>query len=156
MIDKKHSRYFEVLMNNLVKMLDENLEYYDHLVEGDTLYITVFSNRKEVSCPFCGTVSTKTHSLYQKSFQDLPIQDKKVIIRLMNRKLFCQNSSCGRKTFAERFEFIDFKAKKTHRLEHKIREIALNCSTISASNTLRRNTVDVSRTTISNLLKKQN
>ena len=137
-------------------MLDENLEYHDYTLDNNTLYMTVFSNRKDVRCPFGGTLSNKTHSIYEKSFQDLPIQDKKVIIRLMNRKLFCQNSSCGRKTFAERFEFIDFKAKKTHRLEHKIREIALNCSTISASNTLRRNTVDVSRTTISNLLKKQN
>ena len=137
-------------------MLDENLEYHDYTLDNNTLYMTVFSNRKDVRCPFGGALSNKTHSIYEKSFQDLPIQDKKVIIRLMNRKLFCQNSSCGRKTFAERFEFIDFKAKKTHRLEHKIREIALNCSTISASNTLRRNTVDVSRTTISNLLKKQN
>ncbi len=103
-------------MNSLVKMLDENLEYHDHTLDGNTLYITVFSNRKEVRCPFCGTLSSKTHSIYEKSFQDLPIQDKKVIIRLMNRKLFCQNSSCGRKTFAERFEFIDFKAKKNSSL----------------------------------------
>lgn len=55
----------------------------------------------------------------------------------MKRKLFCHNSSCKRKTFAERFEFIDFKAKKTHRLENSIREVALTCSTISASNTLK-------------------
>ncbi len=142
-------------MNNLVKLLDENLEYHEHTLDGDTLYITVFSNRKEAICPFCGTSSTKTHSTYEKSFQDLPIQDKKVIIRLINRKLFCQNSLCEHKTFAERFDFIDFKGKKTHRLEHMIREIALNCSTISASNTLKRNVVDVSRTTISKLLKKQ-
>ncbi len=142
-------------MNSLLKMLDENLEYHDHTLDDNILYITVFSNRKEVRCPFCGTLSSKTHFIYEKSFQDLPIQDKKVTIRLMNRKLFCQNSLCGRKTFAERFEFIDFKTKKTHRLENKIREIALNCSTISASNTLRRNTIAMSRTTISNLLKKQ-
>ena len=40
-------------MNSLVKMLDENLEYHDHTLDGNTLYITVFSNRKEVRCPFC-------------------------------------------------------------------------------------------------------
>ncbi len=42
----------------------------------------------------------------------LPIQNKKVIIRLINRKLFCPNLSCNHKTFAERFDFIDFKSKK--------------------------------------------
>ncbi len=142
-------------MNNLVKLLDENLEYREHPLDGDTLYITVFSNRKEVICPFCGTRSTQTHSTYEKSFQDVPIQDKKVIIRLINRKLFCQNASCHHKTFAERFDFISFKGKKTSRLEQMIREVSLNCSTISASHTLKRNVADVSRTTISNLLKKQ-
>ena len=57
-------------MNNLVKLLDENLEYREHTLNGDTLYITVFSNRKEAICPFCGTRSTKTHSTYQKSLFD--------------------------------------------------------------------------------------
>ncbi len=98
--------------------------------------------------------ATKVHSVYKKSFQDLPIQDKKVVITLINKKFFCENSSCAHKTFAERFDFIKDKQKKTTRLEKTIREMSLNCSTITASNLLKQNVVRVSRTTISNLLKK--
>ncbi|WP_209125552.1 transposase family protein [Alkalihalobacillus sp. BA299] len=31
------------------------------------------------------------HSRYKRSFQDLPIQGKKVLITLSNRKMFCDN-----------------------------------------------------------------
>ncbi len=141
-------------MNALVKLLDKNLEYQSHSLDGDTIYLNVSSTRHEVSCPFCGMTATKVHSFYKKSFQDLPIQDKKVFIILMNKKFFCENSSCSHKTFAERFDFIKDKQKKTTRLEKTIREMSLNCSTITASNLLKQNVVQVSRTTISNLLKK--
>ena len=95
--------------------------------------------------------ATKVHSVYKKSFQDLPIQDKKVVITLINKKFFCENSSCAHKTFAERFDFIKDKKKKNTRLEKTIREMSLNCSTITASNLLKQNVVRVNRTTISNL-----
>jgi len=143
------------VMDDLIKLLDQNLKLLENNIEGDPLYLYVESNRTHVKCPFCGTFSTKVHSTYERSFQDLPIQDKKVMVVLNNRKMFCHNQGCPRKTFAERFDFIDYKSKKTKRLEDTIREVSLNCSTISASNTLTRNIVNVSRTTISNLLKKQ-
>lgn len=141
-------------MDTLVKMLDKNLDHIENKIEGDNLYLFVTSNRTSVKCPFCGAVSTKAHSTYERSFQDLPIQDKKVIIVLTNRKMFCHNQDCSRKTFAERFEFSDYKSKKTKRLENTIREVSLNCSTVTASKTLKRSVVNVSRTTISNILKK--
>ena len=44
-------------MDELIKLLDENLDYVSHEIIGDFYYIKVTSNRKEVRCPFCGTVS---------------------------------------------------------------------------------------------------
>lgn len=71
-------------MNEIVKLLDTNLKYLDHTVVDDTIYIFVESLLDTVTCPFCGTLSNKRHSTYQRSFQDLPIQGKKVeiVIRL--------------------------------------------------------------------------
>lgn len=109
-------------MNALVKLLDENLEYQSHSLDGDTIYLTVSSIRNEISCPFCGMTATKVNSVYMRSFQDLSIQDKKVVITLINKKFFCENSSCVHKTFAERFDFIKDKQKKTIRLEKTIRK----------------------------------
>jgi transposase len=69
-----------LFMDEFIKLLDKNLEYLNHKIIDDTIYIYVASIRKEVSCPFCGHMSLKTHSTYERSFQDLPIQGKKVKI----------------------------------------------------------------------------
>ena len=142
-------------MDEIVKMLDKNLNYLNHEVEKDTIKIHIASNREIVICPFCHAKATKVHSTYSKSFQDLPIQGKKVVLILENRKMFCHNANCSKKTFAERFDFLDFKSKKTNRLINHIKETALNCSSVVASTTLKRNVVNISHTTVLNLFKKR-
>lgn len=143
-------------MDELIKLLDENLEYVKHELINDTINIYVISNRKDVVCPFCGQISTKVHSRYMRSFQDLPIQGKKVNIILNNRKMFCSNSMCENKTFAETFDFLPNKAKKTKRLEDEIINISLNVSSITASKILYQNVANVGKSTVCNILKKRN
>lgn len=142
-------------MDEFIKLLDANLDYISHELIDDTYYITVESNREKVICPYCSFVSSRVHSTYIRSFQDLPIQGKKVIVILNNRKMFCDNSSCDHKTFAESFDFLAHKAKKTKRLEDEIVRLSLNSSSVAASNILRNSVVDVSKSTICNLLKKR-
>ena len=77
----------------------------------------MISNLENVKFPDCGVESNKVHSRYKKSFQDLPIQGKKVIIIIKNRNMFCINQDCKRYTFSEKFSFIDSKAKKTIRID---------------------------------------
>lgn len=80
-------------MDEIIKMLDESLDYISHERIDDTLYINV-NNKESLSCPICGMESGKVHSRYKKSFQDLPIQGKKVVIVLRNRNMFCINPKC--------------------------------------------------------------
>ena len=117
-------------------------------------YIKVASNRKTFTCPHCNTESKRIHSHYIKTFQDLPIQDKKVIIVLDNRKFFCENKECSNKTFSETFDCIDFKSKKSKRLIEYIINTSMKLSTIDASKVLEKNGVRVSKSTVHNLLKK--
>lgn len=142
-------------MDEFIKLLDKSLDYVSHEIIDDICYITVTSNRVEAKCPFCGIKSSKAHSTYDKSFQDLPIQGKKVKVILSNRKMFCLNLDCRHKTFAERFEFLPNKAKKTKRLEDEIVRLSLNCSSVATSEILKKNVVEVSKSTICNLLKKR-
>lgn len=142
-------------MNEIIKLLDKNLEYIDHEINDDTLYISVISVKEYVICPYCNTPSNKVHSRYNRTFQDLPIQGLKVIILLRNRKMFCLNTDCNNKTFSEKFSFIEDKAKKTKRLEDEIINLSLNMSSISASKYLKRNLAIVGKSTICNLLKKK-
>lgn len=142
-------------MDNFIKLLDKNLDFISYGIIDDTIYVSTVSNRQEVICPFCKAASVKVHSYYSKSFQDLPIQGKKVIIILNNRKMFCNNLNCNHKTFAEEFEFIVSKGKKTKRLENQIINLSLNVSSITASKYLKRGIANVSKSTICNLLKKE-
>lgn len=143
-------------MKEIIKLLDKNLSYQDHSLIEDTMYINVVSARDSVKCPCCNTPSSKVHSHYKKSFQDLPIQDKKVMIVLNNRKLFCVNEHCNKRTFAETFAFISSKSKKTTRLEREIIRISQHVSSLSAAKIINARVATIGKSTICNLLKKNN
>ena len=143
-------------MESIIKMLDTSLEYISHELIDDTLYITVISNKQDLKCPNCGTVTNKVHSRHSKSFQDLPIQGKKVILLLKNRNMFCVNEKCSKYTFSETFTFLDPKAKKTKRLIEEIIRVSLTQSSISASKYLSESTVEIKKSSICNYLKKNN
>lgn len=142
-------------MDDFIKLLDENLKYIDHEIIEDTIIINVTSEREYLNCPYCNAVSNKIHSHYQRTFQDLPVQGKKVIFFIMNRKMFCNNLQCNYKTFAERFVFLPFKAKKSIRLEKEIIRIAQNVSSLTAEYILNQGISKIGKSTICNLLKKK-
>ena len=142
-------------MDGIVKLLDEKLDYVSHEIKENEILIQVKSNRQKVICPYCQNLSSKEHSRYPRRFQDLPIQGKKVIMIIENRKMFCTNTSCNRTTFAESFPFLSRKSRRTERLENEILSMSLNCSSVAAARHLSKNVVDIGKTTICKLLKKQ-
>ena len=141
-------------MNEMVKRLDKNITYVSHEVQDGRIYIHVKSDIEEAVCPYCGQSSIWKHSRYPKRLQDLPIQGKKVTIIIDTRKFFCRNRDCGRKTFAERFDFSEPNATRTTWLQQEIIGIGLNQSSVSASKHLKRNTCDIGKSTICTLIKK--
>ena len=143
-------------MRDIVQTLDENLVYLDHQIFSDYVVILVASARDEVICPFCGEKSSRVHSTYERSFQDLPIQGSKVYVSIINRKYFCGNQNCPNTTFAESFDCIKAKSKKSERLIDEIMKISVEVSSVSASRMLKNGVVDISKSTICNMLKKNN
>lgn len=141
-------------MEELIRLLDKDLEYIEHEIIDGCIHIKIASKRTRMQCPFCGVLSDKVHSTYERSFQDLPIQGMKVILILINRKVFCRNAECGHTTFAERFEFLSGKSKKTKRLETEIIRLSLNMSSVAAAELLSQNTVSVGKSTVCRLLKR--
>ena len=142
-------------MEELVKMIDENLEYVSHEIEKDRIKIQVKSTRREIECPFCGEKSRKVHSIYERKFQDLPIGGKKVEIVIANKKYFCRNPECENKTFAETFECLPYNARRSHRLTEEIMRVAAEVSSVRASALLKKTTANVGKSTICELLKKR-
>ena len=141
-------------MEEMVKLLSEELQYISHKVSDTGIELYVESTSEQARCPYCGTVSSKVHSTYLRKLQDLPMQGKKVVICLTNRKYFCVNEQCGQRTFAEQFTFFERSATKTKRLVEEIKRIATTQSALSASKYLRQSVAQVGKSTICNLLKK--
>ncbi len=142
-------------MDSIIEMLDQSLDYQSHELIDNTLYITIKSKKETLKCPDCGYETSKTHSRYLKSFQDLPIQGKKVMLVINNRNMFCKNDNCNKYTFSEQFDFLDSKAKKTKRLIEEIVRVSLTQSSVSAAKYLTESTVDIKKSSICNYLKKK-
>ena len=142
-------------MQDIVEMLDEQLQYVEHVQEGNKLRIRVASKKTTGNCIYCGKESSSVHSVYERRVQDLPIQGKKVTLLINRRKFFCLNEKCSKKTFAEQYKFFRSNERKTLRLQETILEISLRQSSVSASKYLRRHVADVGKSTICNLLKKR-
>lgn len=143
-------------MEDLIKLLDKNLDVDTYEVIDDEIFIYTKSTRTEASCPYCNYSSDKVHSTYTREFKDLPISGKKSNIILKNRKFFCNNSDCKYKTFAETFDFLGFKAKRTKRLEEYIMNVSQNTTSLAAEKLLKKNVVKIGKSSICNLLKKRN
>ena len=141
-------------MDELIKLLDENLEYVSHEIIDGILFLYVVSTHKGANCPYCGQFSSRVHSTYLRRFQDLPVQDKKVTVVIKNRKMFCDNPACEKKTFAETFMFVPRSGRKSKRLIDKIMDVSLNVSSVTAARLLKDSIADVGKSTICNLLKK--
>ena len=141
-------------MKELVKLLDKQLKYEGHEIKGNEIHIRVTSRRNVLNCPYWGKKSRKVHSKYRRMIRDMPISGKKVYMEIVNRKMFCTNVKCTKKTFSERYDFVGSKEKKSKRLEKEIISIGLNSSSTEAARMLSRNTVKISASTVRNLLKK--
>ena len=68
--------------------------------------------------------------------------------------MFCDNPDCTFKTFSERFDFENPKAKKTNRLIEKILATSTKLSSVSASSLLKMGSVKVCKSSICDLIKK--
>lgn len=138
----------------IIRLLDENLECTACRWKSDKIVMEVRSIKNQIRCPYCGSPSTKVHSAYQREIQDIPLLDKQMILLLFTRKLFCKNPDCEHKTFSERFDFVAPNGKKTKRLVERILITSVKMSSVSASYLLKTEAVQVSKSSICDLLKK--
>ena len=100
-------------MNEFIHELGEDYILDDYKIKKDAVVFHISSKCEELMCPYCGEKSNKVHSTYEREIQDLPMQNKKVILLVKTRKMFCHNSLCSKKTFSENHHFVDRKGKKT-------------------------------------------
>ena len=73
-------------------------------VEQDgSVMMSVIPSAVSAICPVCGTPSGRRHSWYRRTAMDLPWRKFTVRLRVWARRFFCDQPTCPRKIFAERF-----------------------------------------------------
>src|SRR5512135_1008479 len=65
--------------------------------------ITVRAASPTAPCPCCGTISKRIQSRSTRTLRDLPASGRPVHLVLQVRRFFCEEKTCVRKIFAERF-----------------------------------------------------
>ena len=88
---------------NACLLLPEALAFRYSTISGNTVEFGLMGSTPFGTCPLCSGISSKVHSYYQRKVGDLPISGKTVKLYISTRKFFCQQDSCPRKVFAERF-----------------------------------------------------
>ena len=143
-------------MEELMKNLDKKLKILNYeYIEGD-LYIYLKRTNKSSICPCCGKKMTKVNDRYYRTVKDLPIQDKKVILKIETKRFFCKNKNCDVNTFSESFDFIEGHARMTTRLKDRIINSSKGMSARASKSVVNSDIANISDDTILRLIKKNN
>lgn len=106
----------------------------DIVIEDTSVSLNLTSWKKSSICPNCGASSERIHSRYIRTLQDLTVFGKTVTIKLLSGKFFCNNSSCSRSIFTERFEnLVKAYSRRTERLNEALVKFAFSLSSEAAS-----------------------
>src|SRR6266567_2897412 len=86
--------------------------------------IAVCAASPAAPCPCCGTISKQIQSRYTRTLRDLPASGRPVHLVIHVRRFFCQENTCVRKIFAERFPSLTLpRVKFTLRLQEALRDM---------------------------------
>ncbi|MBO0588354.1 MULTISPECIES: transposase [unclassified Sporosarcina] len=135
---------------------DPHLELIHVSSVGNSLLITVKSNRSSARCPQCHARCNNVHSRYTRSVQDLPISDQTVYLIIIANKWFCTHANCSIKIFAERFEGISTNGKRTNRTIDVLRKMAFSSSCLAAEKVALAAHIPVSHDTLLSIIKRTN
>lgn len=118
--------FLEFLQHFLPNTQQIRLEDW-HLDTANThLRVTVSSTQTIAHCPVCRDLSSRVHSRYERTLQDLTLAQYSMTLQLQVRKFFCINPACIRRIFTERLPQVTAPwARRTHRLAQFLGAIAL-------------------------------
>ena len=105
-------------------------------------------------CPACGQRSSRVHSHYIRTLQDLPAHGRAIQLQVRLRRFFCDFGDCQRQTFAERVsEVMKPHSRKTRRLIESLQHVGLVTGGEAGARLARELSMPVSADTLLRLLR---
>ncbi len=95
-------------------------------VTAQTIIVKAQAVGGAVACPRCGKRSAQVHSWYVRHPADLPSSGRVVRLEVRVRRLFCRESSCPQRTFAEPLTpVLKRRARRTERLTERLWQVGM-------------------------------
>lgn len=128
--------------------------YVDELtLDPSGLLLLARTTAAQAVCPTCGYASSRVHSRYWRTLQDLPWQDRAVTWRVQVRRFRC--SHCPGRIFVERIPgLMGSKARRTERLSKAQTEIGMVLGGEAGARLSRRLCMPVSGDTVLRLIRR--
>jgi transposase len=102
------------------------LETWSLKPASHSITLTLNSRHRATRYPLCGRWARRVHSRYERILADLPWGEHAITVRLGVRRMFCDNTRCGRRIFAERLPGVAAPwARRTARLAHRLTALGL-------------------------------
>ncbi|MQS16127.1 ISL3 family transposase [Streptomyces kaniharaensis] len=89
---------------------------------GRSIRVHARSRTPGEACPGCGTWSERAHSRYERRISDTSVSGQELVLHLRVRRFFCDNTKCGKRTFAEQIPGLTFRYGRCTVPLRKVRE----------------------------------
>jgi transposase len=67
--------------------------------ENDLIRVMARTRDEPVPCPVCGALTGRVHGFCSRTFTDVPVDGRRVVISLQVPRLVCPARGCPRQTF---------------------------------------------------------
>ena len=88
-------------MKEFITALDPNYQLDKYYIKDNVAVFHIRFKINEIKYPYCSALSSKVYSTYEREIQDFPMQNRKAILIVKTRKMFCSNCQCEKKIFSE-------------------------------------------------------
>ncbi|MEU4768561.1 ISL3 family transposase, partial [Actinosynnema sp. NPDC023794] len=91
---------------------------------GDVIVVRASTRGDEVECPSCGTPTSRVHAFHERIPADVPVDGRRVLVRLRIRRMRRPVTECVRRTFREQVPgLIERYRRRTVRLDEQVRGV---------------------------------
>ena len=92
---------------------------------GEVILVRARTAGRAVACPECGTQTVRVHGYHERMAADVPVDGRRVLVRVRVRRIRCPVTGCPRQTFREQVPgVIDRYQRRTSRLAGQVAVVA--------------------------------
>ncbi|SDB80407.1 Transposase [Raineyella antarctica] len=91
---------------------------------GEVIVVRASTRGEAVECPACGTPTRRVHAFCERRPADVPVDGRRVLVRVRVRRMRCPVTGCARRTFREQVPgLLERYQRRTVRLREQVRAV---------------------------------